>query len=120
YRDGPWAGRCWWRTNTPVGAATPNPKRTNALPDVGATYIDALARIRAELHTPPDPTQGDTDTDLAERDDRDSMLPTNRIRRSRIPIGHGYYDLVEILTPDPSPDSPIDTQLAQLLGDRGL
>ncbi|AFA74325.1 hypothetical protein GPOL_c33110 [Gordonia polyisoprenivorans VH2] len=118
YRDGPWAGRCWWRTNTPVGAATPNPKRTNALPDVGATYTDALARIRAELHPPPDPPQGDTDTDLAERDDRGSMLPTDRIRRTRVPLGHGYYDLVEILTPDPG--SPIENRLAHLLGDRGL
>ncbi|MDF3285599.1 hypothetical protein, partial [Gordonia sp. N1V] len=48
------------------------------------------------------------DTDLATRDDRGSMAPTDRIRRSRVPIGHGYYDLVEILTPDPSPDSPIE------------
>ncbi len=95
------------------------PETHQRTPRRRATYTDALARIRAELHPPPDPLQVDTDTDLAERDDRSLLLPTNRIRRSRVPIGHGYYDLVEILTPDPSPDSPIETQLAHLLGDRG-
>ncbi|HCS59118.1 MAG TPA: HNH endonuclease, partial [Gordonia polyisoprenivorans] len=117
-----WAGRCWWRKNTPVGAAEPNPKRTNALPDVGATLRATLDKVRADLHPPPDPppsgAAASADTDLAERDDRGSMLPTNRIRRTRVPIGHGYYDLVEILTPDPG--SPVENRLAQLLGDHGL
>ncbi|MGC4936244.1 DUF222 domain-containing protein, partial [Gordonia sp. DT30] len=47
YRDGPLAGRCWWRRNAAPGAP-PNPKRVNKLPDVGPDFTAGLAKVRAE------------------------------------------------------------------------
>ncbi|MGC5246252.1 DUF222 domain-containing protein [Gordonia sp. DT219] len=106
YRDGPLAGRCWWRRNAAPGAP-PNPKRVNKLPDVGPDFTAGLAKVRAEIHRqPPDPP--DTGTPL--------------------PAGStGAHDVVEIITWDPADvlkdavtRSPSESRLRHLLTTRGL
>ena len=52
YRDGPHAGRTWWRRNHRPGAP-PNPKRLNTRPDIATLYEHNLHQVRETIHGPP-------------------------------------------------------------------
>ncbi|MGC4935912.1 HNH endonuclease, partial [Gordonia sp. DT30] len=102
YRDGPLAGRCWWRRNAAPGAP-PHPKRVNKLPDVGPDFTAGLAKVRAKIHRQPP--------------DTGNPLPDSST---------GGYDVVDIITPDdantdvPAERSPSESRLRYLLTTRGL
>lgn len=52
YRDGPNAGRTWWRRNGSPDAP-PNPEQMNRRPDIASLYDQHLGRARARIHPPP-------------------------------------------------------------------
>ncbi|AZG47174.1 HNH endonuclease signature motif containing protein [Gordonia insulae] len=63
HRDGPDAGRTWWRRNNRPGAP-PNPQRLNRRPDVAVLYRQQLDQARARIHPslnveapPPEPDE---------------------------------------------------------------
>ncbi|MGC5248851.1 HNH endonuclease, partial [Gordonia sp. DT219] len=119
YRDGPLAGRCWWRRNAAPGAP-PHPKRVNKLPDVGPDFTAGLARVRAEIHRqPPDPpdtgkplpdssTGTFTDPITADRSCLVGLAPGEKIVRTTVGTATGSYDIVEIITHDDDALDPAD------------